>query len=109
MGETYGVSLAPHCPLGPIALAASLQVAFATPNFLIQEQSLGIHYNIGNDLLDYLVDRSVFAFVDGYVARPLGPGLGIEIDEEAVRKADEEGHAWRSPVWRHDDGSFAEW
>jgi galactonate dehydratase len=109
MAETYGVSLAPHCPLGPIALAASLQIAFATPNFLIQEQSLGIHYNIGNDLLDYLVDRTVFAFTDGYVRRPTGAGLGIEIDEKAVRKADEQGHAWRSPVWRHADGSFAEW
>jgi galactonate dehydratase len=110
MAEVHGVSMAPHCPLGPIALAASLQIAFSTPNFLIQEQSLGIHYNgTGNDLLDYLVDPSVFTFVDGYVARPTGPGLGIEVDEASVRKADEIGHAWRSPVWRHPDGSFAEW
>ncbi|ROT27175.1 galactonate dehydratase [Micromonospora sp. HM5-17] len=109
MAEVYGVSVAPHCPLGPIALAASLQIAFATPNFLIQEQSLGIHYNAGNELLDYLVDPSVFRFVDGRVARPRRPGLGIEVDERAVRRADELGHAWHSPVWRHDDGSFAEW
>jgi galactonate dehydratase len=110
MAEVYGVSVAPHCPLGPIALAASLQIAFSTPNFLIQEQSLGIHYNnAGNDLLDYLVDPSVFTFVDGHVTRTTRPGLGIEVDERAVRRADELGHAWRSPVWRHDDGSFAEW
>ena len=110
MAEVYGVSVAPHCPLGPIALAASLQIAFSTPNFLIQEQSLGIHYhNGGNGLLDYLVDPSVFTFVDGHVARTTRPGLGIEVDEKAVRRADELGHAWRSPVWRHDDGSFAEW
>ncbi|SCG39045.1 galactonate dehydratase [Micromonospora coxensis] len=109
MAEVHGVSMAPHCPLGPIALAASLQIAFSTPNFLIQEQSLGIHYNAGNDLLDYLVDPSVFRFVDGYVHRTERPGLGIEIDEAAVRRADARGHAWRSPVWRHDDGSFAEW
>lgn len=107
--EVTGASLAPHCPLGPIALAASLQVAFATPNFLIQEQSLGIHYNVGNDLLDYLVDPAVFRFVDGYVERPLAPGLGIAIDEDAIRRADEVGHRWRGPVWRHRDGSFAEW
>ncbi|WP_420113161.1 galactonate dehydratase, partial [Pseudactinotalea sp.] len=69
LAETFGALLAPHCPLGPIALAASLQVDFATPNFLIQEQSLGIHYNVGNDLLDYLVDPAVFAFTDGHVAR----------------------------------------
>jgi galactonate dehydratase len=109
MAEVHGVSVAPHCPLGPIALAASLQIAFSTPNFLIQEQSLGIHYHAGNDLLDYLVDPSVFRFVDGHVARTLRPGLGIEVNEKAVRRADELGHAWRSPVWRHDDGGFAEW
>lgn len=107
--ETYGVTLAPHCPLGPIALAASLQVDVATPNFLIQEQSLGIHYNANSDLLDYLVDPSVFAFVDGDIARPTAPGLGIEIDEAGVRRAAKSPHRWRAPIWRHDDGSHAEW
>ncbi|ADD39767.1 galactonate dehydratase [Stackebrandtia nassauensis] len=109
LAEVWNVALAPHCPLGPISLAASLQVAFATPNFLIQEQSLGIHYNERADLLDYLVDTEVFSFADGHVARPTRPGLGITIDEAAVRAAAEHGHAWRSPVWRHPDGSFAEW
>jgi galactonate dehydratase len=109
MAEVWNAHLAPHCPLGPISLAASLQVAFATPNFLIQEQSLGIHYNKGGDLLDYLADTSTLQFVNGCVERPLGPGLGIEVDEEAVRRADAIGHKWRSPLWRHPDGSFAEW
>jgi galactonate dehydratase len=108
LAEMYGASLAPHCPLGPISLAASLQVAFATPNFLIQEQSVGMHYHEGHEHA-YLTDPSIFAFQDGYAARPLGPGLGIEVDEAAVRRADEVGHAWRSPVWRHDDGGLAEW
>ncbi|MGY1815704.1 galactonate dehydratase [Blastococcus sp. SYSU D00820] len=109
LAETFDVLLAPHCPLGPIALAACLQVDLATPNVLIQEQSLGIHYNTTSDLLDYLVDPSVFAFGDGWCARPTGPGLGIEVDEAAVRRAAERGHRWRGPVWRHPDGSFAEW
>ncbi|MCO1576849.1 galactonate dehydratase [Crossiella sp. SN42] len=109
LAEIYGASIAPHCPLGPIALAASLQIAFATPNFLIQEQSLRLHYNTGGELLDYLLDTSVFDFVAGYAARPLGPGLGVEIDEPAVRRAAETGHSWRNPVWRHEDGSLAEW
>jgi galactonate dehydratase len=109
LAETWGAVLAPHCPLGPVALAASLQVAFATPNFLIQEQSLGIHYNVGNDLLDYVVDPSVFTFRDGYVERPVLPGLGVSIDENAVRAADRTAHRWRSPVWRRPDGSFTEW
>ncbi|NKE57618.1 galactonate dehydratase [Lentzea sp. PSKA42] len=107
LAEVYGASIAPHCPLGPISLAASLQVAFTTPNFLIQEQSAGMHYN-GTDPT-YLVDMAPVQVVDGWIARPTGPGLGIEVDEAAVRRAAEIGHAWRSPIWRHDDGGFAEW
>ncbi|MEU4107396.1 galactonate dehydratase [Streptomyces sp. NPDC027717] len=109
--EVHGVGLAPHCPLGPIALAACLQVDFASPNAFIQETSLGIHYNVGSDLGDYLVDTSVFDFdtTDGHMARLTAPGLGIEIDERAVAEAAAGGHRWRNPVWRHTDGSFAEW
>ncbi|MFG1693954.1 galactonate dehydratase [Nonomuraea sp. NPDC049309] len=109
MAETYDVSMAPHCPLGPISLASSLQLAFAVPNFLIQEQSVGIHYNRGNDVLDYLVDREPLTFPGGYATRTTRPGLGIEIDEAEVERAAERGHRWRNPTWRHADGSFAEW
>jgi galactonate dehydratase len=109
MAEAFDVALAPHCPLGPIALAASLQVGVASPNLLIQEQSLGIHYNAGSDLLDYLLDASVFAYTDGYVPALTGPGLGIEIDAAEVERAARTGHRWRNPVWRRDDGAFAEW
>ncbi|MGO4383584.1 galactonate dehydratase [Specibacter sp. RAF43] len=109
LAEVYGVQLAPHCPLGPLALAACLQVGFATSNYLIQEQSIGIHYNLGAEVLDYVLDKSPLKFVDGHFERLLGPGLGIEVDEHAVRVADKRGHAWRGPVWRHPDGSFAEW
>ncbi|MEU2663634.1 galactonate dehydratase [Micromonospora sp. NPDC049060] len=109
LAEVYDVQLAPHCPLGPIALAACLQVGFATPNYLIQEQSIGIHYNLGAEVLDYCLDKTPLTFVDGYVERLTAPGLGIEIDEHAVRAADKRGHAWRSPTWRHRDGSYAEW
>ena len=109
MAEAYDVALAPHCPLGPIALAACLQVDATCHNAFIQEQSLGIHYNQGNDLLDYLADKSVFAYTDGFVEIPKGPGLGIEIDENHVRKMAEIGHDWKNPLWRHADGSVAEW
>ncbi|MEV5551385.1 galactonate dehydratase [Streptomyces sp. NPDC052309] len=109
LAETFDVLLAPHCPLGPISLASSLQVAFSTPNFLIQEQSIGIHYNAGAEVLDYLVDPAVFRFDQGHINRPLGPGLGIEVDEQAVRRANDSVPDWRGPLWRHADGSFAEW
>jgi galactonate dehydratase len=109
MAEAYDVTVAPHCPLGPIALAASLQLDICTPNVFIQEQSLGIHYNQTNDLLDYLQDRTVFKYQDGYVDIPPGPGLGISIDEEVVRQAAQKGHNWKNPVWRNFDGTVAEW
>ncbi|MCE7080402.1 galactonate dehydratase [Streptomyces sp. ST2-7A] len=109
LAETFDVPIAPHCPLGPVALAASLQLAFATPNFLIQEESIGIHYHSGAELLDYVVDREVFRLREGHFDRPTAPGLGIEVDEVAVRAADDSAPEWRGPVWRHPDGSFAEW
>lgn len=109
MAEAFDVAAAPHCPLGPIALAACLQVDATCHNAFIQEQSLGIHYNQGSDLLDYLSDKSVFEYKDGYCTIPEGPGLGIGINEEHVRKMAEIGHNWHNPVWRHGDGSVAEW
>jgi galactonate dehydratase len=109
LAETFDARLAPHCPLGPLALAASLQVGYASPNLLIQEHSMGIHYNGGAELLDYVLDAAPFAIVDGHFERTTSPGLGVQVDESAVREADRRGHTWRSPRWRHDDGSFAEW
>ncbi|WP_161887926.1 galactonate dehydratase [Pontibacter russatus] len=109
MAEAFDVAVAPHCPLGPIALAACLQVDATCHNAFIQEQSLGIHYNQGSDLLDYIVDPNVFAYREGYVQIPEGPGLGIEVNEAHVREMAKVGHNWRNPVWRHPDGSIAEW
>ena len=109
MAEAYDVALAPHCPLGPIALAACLAVDFVSYNAVIQEQSMGIHYNRSADLLDYLINKEDFAFDNGYMKPLPKPGLGVEIDEERVRAAAAEGCNWKNPLWRHDDGSVAEW
>jgi galactonate dehydratase len=110
MAEAYDVGLAPHCPLGPIAFAACLQVAVSTPNFVIEEMSLGIHYNTeGHDLLSYLKDKTVFALTDGHVQAPMGPGLGIALDEALIRDLARDAKPWRNPIFRVPDGSFAEW
>lgn len=110
MAEAYDVAVAPHCPLGPLAFAACLQLAATTPNFVIQEMSLGIHYNSPSaDLLTYCTDGSVFDIHEGSVAVPTGPGLGVQIDEARVREAAKEGHRWRNPAWRGPDGSLREW
>ncbi|KZW04220.1 enolase C-terminal domain-like protein [Exidia glandulosa HHB12029] len=107
--ETYDVALAPHCPMGPIALAACLQVDAVTPNFAIQEMSWQIHYNQGADLMTYITNPEVFGVKDGHVRLPNGPGLGVNINEELVRKAALTAKAWRNPLWRDEDGSVREW
>lgn len=109
MAEAFDVSAAPHCPLGPIALAACVQIDVCTPNVFIQEQSLGIHYNQGSDLMDYLTDTKVFEYENGLIQIPKGPGLGIQVNEEKVKEMAEIGHNWKNPVWRNYDGTVAEW
>ena len=109
MAECFDIAVAPHCPLGPVALAACLQLDYCTPNAVIQEQSLGIHYNQGADMLDYLQDKSVFNYKDGSVFRSRLPGLGVTVNEEKLREAAKKGHSWKNPVWRTEDGVVAEW
>ncbi|WP_417952753.1 galactonate dehydratase [Flagellimonas myxillae] len=109
MAEAYDVALAPHCPLGPISLASALQIDFTSINACIQESSLGIHYNKGYDLLDYMENPEVFDLQDGYISLLKEPGLGVRIDEEKLREAQKVGHQWSNPIWRNQDGSLAEW
>ncbi|MBS6955270.1 MAG: galactonate dehydratase [Enterocloster asparagiformis] len=109
MAEAHDVALAPHCPLGPIALAACLQVDATSYNAVIQEQSMGIHYNVGKSVLDYVVNKEDFAFVNGYVNLPVKPGIGVEVNRELVLEENRTPHSWKNPVWRHKDGSIAEW
>lgn len=98
MAEAYYASIAPHNPLGPISLAAGVQLAASIPNFLCQEQvSLGEGYL-----------KKPFTVRDGYLDLPTGPGLGIELDENAM--ADKIGHDWRNQEsYDRDDGSVTDW
>ncbi|MFL6673077.1 MAG: galactonate dehydratase [Massilia sp.] len=109
MAEAYDVALAPHCPLGAVALAACLQVDFVSYNAVLQEQSMGIHYNKGAELLDYVLNREDFAITDGFIKPLPKPGLGVVVNEAAVVEASLRAPDWHNPVWRHDDGSVAEW
>jgi len=98
MAEAYYASIAPHNPLGPISLAAGIQLAASIPNFLCQEQvSLGEGYL-----------KQPFLVKAGYVDIPTAPGLGVELDENAL--ADKIGHDWRNPeTYDRDDGSVVDW
>ena len=109
MADAHDVALAPHCPLGPIALAACLQLDFVSRNAILQEQSMGIHYNETADLLDYVRNKADFRIDKGFMNPLSGPGLGVDIDEERVVEASRRAPDWRSPLWRHADGSVAEW
>jgi galactonate dehydratase len=109
MAEAYDVAFAPHCPLGPVALAACLQVDFVAYNAVLQEQSMGIHYNRGAELLDYVINKDDFRIDAGYIHALPKPGLGVEVDEERVVHASLHPPDWHNPVWRHADGSVAEW
>ncbi|MFK7850635.1 MAG: galactonate dehydratase [Akkermansiaceae bacterium] len=109
LAETFHVSLAPHCPLGPIALASCLAVDFISPNAVLQEQSVGIHYNDGVELTDYVRNKTDFGSKDGWIAPLRLPGLGVDIDREFVIEQSKVKHDWKNPVWRHEDGSISEW
>ncbi len=109
MAEAYDVALAPHCPLGPVALAACLQIDWVAHNAVLQEQSMGIHYNQGAELLDYVKNPGDFHIEGGYVQPSRLPGLGVDVDEERVVANSRGAVDWRNPLWRHADGSVAEW
>jgi galactonate dehydratase len=98
MAEARNIAVAPHCPLGPIALAACLHLAACTPNHLIQE-----HLSLGEGYL-----KEPFVVNDGYISVPEKPGLGIELDESAIQEKIFAGD-WETPVFTLEDGSFAEW
>ncbi|WP_274540126.1 enolase C-terminal domain-like protein, partial [Escherichia coli] len=101
MAEAYDVTLAPHCPLGPIALAACLHIDFVSYNAVLQEQSMGIHYNKGAELLDFVKNKEDFSMVGGFFKPLTKPGLGVEIDEAKVIEFSKNAPDWRNPLWRH--------
>lgn len=114
MAEAYDVTVAPHCPNGPICLAATLQVDACLPNVALQEYSMGMHYHKGyaglapGEMTDYLVDPQLIAVNGGFLGIPSGPGLGIEINEATVRERHQK-FTLRDNNWRNADGTLAEW
>lgn len=109
MAEAYDVAAAPHAPYGPVALAATFQLDAVSHNVFIQEQSLGIHYNKGFDLLDFVKNQEIFHYDEGFAKVPKGPGLGIEMNEELIREVAIDDLSWSNPKWKTYDGTMAEW
>jgi galactonate dehydratase len=99
--DTFGVSMAPHNPLGPIATMVNIHLGFAMSNFLIQEV-------MRSDVpwRDEII-AGVTPIVNGYVEPSESPGIGVDINFEAAKK-----HPFKevNPVqWFHHDGSVADW
>lgn len=109
MAEAYDVAVAPHCPLGPVALGACIQLDMCTPNVFIQEQSLGIHYNKGSELMDYIKNPEIYQYNQGFIKLIDGPGLGVDVNEDVLKEQAENAPTWKNPVWRNYDGTIAEW
>lgn len=109
MAESYDIALALHCPLGPVALASCLQIDAISYNAVIQEQSISMHYNKGCDVLDYIKNKEIFNFKEGYLDISNQVGLGVEVDEEKLKEESKKVLDWKNPIWRHKDNSFAEW
>ena len=100
--ETHSIQIAPHNPLGPVSTAACLHLDLATSNFGVQECA-----RVPGSVLPDLFPVQV-PFESGYLLPPDRPGLGVEIDEDAVVNYPpiEDGDA---PRLERPDGSFTNW
>ena len=97
IAEARYIGIAPHNPYGPILTAASLHLDACTPNFVIQE-----YCSLGEGIL-----KNPFEIKDGYIEIPDGPGLGIDIDEQALAKRP---YVPKDvPRLYHEDGAVGDW
>lgn len=101
MAEAYSMAVAPHNPNGPIATAAVVHFALATPNWLIQE-AIASDVPWRNEVIINPIE-----VVDGSIAPPARPGLGIDVDEQAAAKYPFKPEAMQR--YFHPDGSVADW
>jgi galactonate dehydratase len=106
LADTWDITIVPHCAVGPIAIAASLQVCLSTSNAPLQERDLTAWEEHVNR---YITNPAALVVNDGYVSALRGPGIGIEVDEGAVRDAADAFVFQIRDTLRHSDGSFAEW
>ncbi|MEA3406739.1 MAG: galactonate dehydratase [Chloroflexota bacterium] len=99
MAETYYVRVAPHNPNGPVATAASIQLAACLPNFVILE------YAQNQPWRDQVL-KEPLEVVDGYVNLPEKPGLGVELDFEAIKELPYQSRDYQGAFWP--DGGVAD-
>src|SRR5215207_8070053 len=103
--EVSFVGVAPHNPYSWLLTMASIQLDFATPNFLIQEFLVDHPAEV-----EQLFATPFIWLPGGWVEPPIAPGLGIELDWDAVRAHEQRPYSrtYQPSLW-HVDGSVADW
>ena len=81
LAESQYVGVIPHNPLGPVSTAACLQLAACIPNFAIQEYPLGEHEPPKSEIV-----KTPLQVEDGFLLIPDGPGIGIELADDALER-----------------------
>ena len=99
LAETHYLAMAPHNAAGPVGVAASIHAMATVPNFLICE---------GGSKRGEGLFREPLTFRDGFMELPGGPGLGIEMDDEAIEAHRDETYRMRGMFRLEEDGSFAD-
>lgn len=93
LAEAFGAQIAPHCYNGPIGLAANIQLATCSPNFLILE-SIGDCSGFHAELL-----RTPLHWESGVMVPSDAPGLGVELDEDVARAHPYDGDGLHLTMW----------
>jgi galactonate dehydratase len=101
MAEVYYTHVLPHCAIGPVAFTASLHVDAVVPNFLAQEQ---VDAGLGAGILE-----TDWCVRDGFVELPTKPGLGFDVNEEAMGQVHEYDEELGGAYMHESDGSVADW
>jgi galactonate dehydratase len=101
MGEVYYMHILPHCAIGPVAFTASMHVDIAVPNFLAQEQ---IDQGLGRELF-----AEPWQVINGHIELPTKPGLGFEINEDALKETATYREELGGEHFHEIDGSVADW
>jgi L-alanine-DL-glutamate epimerase-like enolase superfamily enzyme len=99
--ETHYIDQVVHNPLGPVSSTAALHFNLSVPNFGVQE----LPRKLGHSMPDAILHQP--AWEGGYLLPSDRPGLGLEVDREALKRHKFE--MTELPQYRRADGSFTNW
>lgn len=107
LAETYYIGVVPHNTQGPLAMAACMHVSFSMDNVPVVEAIFGNPDNLSES--QYRYSKPWPKVENGYALPPAGPGLGIEVNEEALIEDQAKFTPRTQPMLRGYDGSVRDW